>query len=242
MGMMPLASQLRTPQSKINSSADWSRRCIDEMRDGWKEWALLRLGPRLSTCGASYYKWNQWIFKNVRKGLAYKARLWTGARAVKRLANEEVIRGMLAVQKRRVAERSWAMVFENYRLQRNAFGRFAATDRLAVAFWLCRKTGSAKVLVVIYFKLKDSPGTIQSLRRDWIRFSALRISFSSGTSFGWKIDSRHILRKRNSDLLKAVNKQEFTYRWAAEKQYFCGRCAINPVNNEAIQFGLRIMS
>ena len=77
--------------------AEWTYRCIDQMRDG-----LTRMGfsydwsRELATCDPSYYRWNQWIFlKMFERGLAYKKASsvnWCPS-CQTTLANEEVIQG-----------------------------------------------------------------------------------------------------------------------------------------------------
>ncbi len=54
--------------------AQWTIRCIDQMRDELKRMGFSYDWDReLATCDREYYRWNQWIFlKMAERGLAYK--------------------------------------------------------------------------------------------------------------------------------------------------------------------------
>jgi leucyl-tRNA synthetase len=75
--------------------AEWTYRCIDLMHNDFKKMGFsYDFDREFSTCDASYYKWNQWIFiKMFEKGLAYKKASpvnWCPS-CQTTLANEEVI-------------------------------------------------------------------------------------------------------------------------------------------------------
>jgi len=77
--------------------AQWTYRCIAEMRTGLKAMGFSYDWSReLATCDPQYYRWNQWIFlKMYEKGLAYKKAStvnWCPS-CETTLANEEVIQG-----------------------------------------------------------------------------------------------------------------------------------------------------
>ena len=77
--------------------AEWTMRCINEMRGGLKAMGFSYDWKReVSTCDEEYHRWNQWIFlKMFEKGLAYKkASLVNWCPSCETtLANEEVIQG-----------------------------------------------------------------------------------------------------------------------------------------------------
>ncbi|MBU4334789.1 MAG: leucine--tRNA ligase, partial [Candidatus Omnitrophica bacterium] len=77
--------------------SEWTYKCMDQMRTNLKRMGFSYDWDReLATCDEDYYKWNQWIFKQMmERGLAYKK-----ASSVNwcpdcetTLANEEVING-----------------------------------------------------------------------------------------------------------------------------------------------------
>ena len=224
--------------------ADWARRCIDEMRDELKRMGFSYDWDReLSTCDASYYKWNQWIFlKMFEKGLAYKkasAVNWCPS-CETTLANEEVIQGECWRCKSVVLQKD----LEQWYLKITAYSETLLEDLQQLTGWPSRVLAMQENWIgksfgcEIYFKLKDSPGTIPvfTTRLDTI-FGVTYIVLAPEHPLVEKLIQGTSYEKEIRGFIKKAVNESKSSRISGEQQkngIFTGRCAINPVNNEAI--------
>lgn len=136
---------------------DWTYKNIDNMRTQLKQLGFSYDWSReISTCDASYYRWEQWFFIQLyKKGLAYRAEVEVNWDPVDKtvLANEQVIDG-----------RGWRSN--------------APVERLKIPQWCLKITDYADELLSGLEQLQDWPKRVLSMQHNWIgRSKGIRFYF-----------------------------------------------------------------
>lgn len=224
--------------------ADWTYRCIDQMREGLKHMGFSYDWDReLSTCDPEYYKWNQWIFlKMFEKGLAYKKTSsvnWCPS-CETTLANEEVINGACWRCKTDVAQKDleqWYLRITHYSealLENlNTLRDWPARVVTMQANWIGKSFG-----IEIYFKIKTSGERIPvfTTRADTIFGATYVVLAPEHPAVPFLIKGA-----KNEKALKTfidkVTKESKSARLKDDfkkEGMFTGQYAINPVNDEAV--------
>jgi leucyl-tRNA synthetase len=223
--------------------ADWTYRCIDLMHNDFKKMGFsYDFDREFSTCDASYYKWNQWIFlKMAEKGLAYKKASpvnWCPSCATT-LANEEVINDACWRCKTPVEQKNleqWYLKITQYNEplleDLKKLDNWPSRVRAMQENWIGKSFGTE-----IYFKIQGFKETLTvfTTRPDTI-FGATYVvvapehplvdALIKGTSK--EKDVRAFVEKT-----KNVSKRD---RMVDDRKegVFTGQHAVNPVNGEVV--------
>ncbi|MFA4888038.1 MAG: leucine--tRNA ligase [Candidatus Omnitrophota bacterium] len=222
----------------------WTDKCIEGM-----ETELKRMGfsydweREISTCDASYYKWNQWIFlKMFERGLAYKkasAVNWCPA-CKTTLANEEVIEGGCWRCHKKVEQKEleqWYLKITAYkeRLLEDLSQLKNWPERVLAmqSNWIGKSQG-----VEIYFRLKNDNRVIPvfTTRADTI-FGATYIVLAPEHPLVKEIIKGKPQEKETLKFIDKVSKESKVVRASSDVKkegVFTGSYAVNPVNNEAV--------
>ncbi len=222
----------------------WTHKCIDWMRAELKKMGFSYDWSReVSTCDASYYKWNQWIFlKMLERGLAYQREAevnWCDDCSTT-LANEEVIDGACwrchtKVEQKKLKQ--WFLKITGYkeRLLDDLSSLSDWPQRVLAmqANWIGKSQG-----VEIYFKLKVSNKIIPvfTTRVDTI-FGATYIVLAPEYPLAKEIIKGTAQEDKVLKFIERVAQKDQKVRSAAEVKkegIFSGAYAINPVNNEEV--------
>ncbi len=224
--------------------AKWTYRCIDQMHD-----ELLKMGfsydysREISTCDASYYKWNQWIFiKMFEKGLAYRKASpvnWCASCATT-LANEEVINGACWRCKTEVVQKD----LEQWYLKITQYNDVLLDDLKGLDHWPSRVKAMQENWigksygVEIYFKVKDSTETIKvfTTRPDTI-FGATYVVLAPEHPLVKKLIAGTPQEKSILEFIAKTANKSKSLRMSGDQRkegVELGVSAINPVNGESI--------
>ncbi len=224
--------------------AQWTERCIEDMRDGLKRMGFSYDWSRqIATCDKEYYRWNQWIFlKMFEKGLAYRKASsvnWCPS-CETTLANEEVIQGECWRCKIQVIQKD----LEQWYLKITHYSESLLADLKTLNHWPQRvltmqENWIGKSFgVEIYFKIKKTGKTLSvfTTRPDTI-FGATYVVLAPehplvkelipGTSFENPIQK----------FVEKTSRMSKSLRMSADLRkegIFTGQYAINPVNGEEI--------
>jgi len=245
MGFDAFGQPAENAAIKNKSKPDiWTHKCIE-----WMKIELKRMGfsydwqREVSTCEASYYKWNQWIFlKMFEQGLAYKKASnvnWCPS-CETTLANEEVI-----------DDGCWRC--------------HTKVEQKDLEQWFLKITAYKEKLLEDLNQLKDWPERVIAMQSNWIgKSQGVEIYFSLENSdkiipvFTTRVDTifgatyivlapEHPLvkeliqgkpeEKKALQFIGEVAKESKVVRAASDVKkegVFTGSFAINPVNKEKI--------
>jgi len=222
----------------------WTHKCIDWMRQ-----ELQRMGfsydwtREVSTCDASYYKWNQWIFlKMFEQGLAFKKASgvnWCPS-CQTTLANEEVIEGGCwrchsAVEQKELEQ--WYLKITAYkeRLLEDLNQLKDWPERVLAMQnnWIGKSQG-----VEIFFRLKNDNTLISvfTTRADTI-FGATYIVLAPEHPLVKQLIEGNPQEKAMLKFIAKVSKESKVVRASGDVKkegIFTGSYAINPVNKEEV--------
>jgi len=224
--------------------AQWTYRCIDQMHDELKKMGFSYDYDReLSTCDASYYKWNQWIFiKMFERGLAYKKASpvnWCPT-CVTTLANEEVIDGACWRCKTAVAQKDleqWYLKITHYAEtlleDLKKLDHWPSRVRAMQENWIGKSYG-----VEIYFKVHDSDETITvfTTRADTI-FGATYVVLAPEHPLVKKLIAGTPKEKEALAFIEKTANKSKSLRMSGDQRkdgISIGRFAVNPVNGAVI--------
>lgn len=133
-----------------NSPYEWTIKNINNMRNQLKQLGLhVDWSREITTCGADYYKWNQWLFlKLYAKGLVYQKNSLVNWDPVDKtvLANEQVVNGC--------GWRSGAPIIQK-----------------TINQWFFKTTAYAKELLEDLNKLDAWPQEVKTMQKNWIGLS-----------------------------------------------------------------------
>ena len=219
----------------------WTNKNIESMKKEFKEMGFAYDWSReLATCDEDYYRWQQWLFIEMRKkGLVYKKDAIVNWDPIDQtvLANEQVIDG-----------RGWRSG--------------ALVEQKNIAQWFCKITAYADELDRDLENLTKWPDAVKTMQKNWI-------GKSKGTNVHFKIKGRSDslsvfttradtlfgatfmaiavdhpiaaeISEKNKDIenfIKECQKQstaEADIQTAEKKGIMTNLVAINPVNNEEI--------
>jgi len=212
--------------------ADWTRQCINEMRQQFDRLGIsFDWSREVTTCSPDYYKWTEWMFLQLFKaGLAYKKEApvnWCpGCQTV--LANEQVVNGR--------CERCDSEV-----------------EKKQLAQWFFRTTAYAERLLADLDKLSEWPERVKTMQRAWIGKSTgedlpvftTRVDTIFGATYV-VMAAEHPLalevtvpekKAAAEEFIRQVKAKTEIERTAAGREkfgFFTGSYAINPVNGEQI--------
>ncbi|MEC8882159.1 MAG: leucine--tRNA ligase [Pseudomonadota bacterium] len=219
----------------------WTNKNIESMKKEFQEMGFAYDWSReLATCDEDYYKWQQWLFIEMRKrGLVYKKDAIVNWDPVDQtvLANEQVIDG-----------RGW---------RSNAL-----VEQKNIAQWFCKITAYADELDKDLESLTKWPDAVKTMQKNWIgKSKGTNVHFEikgrsetlsvfttrADTLFGATFMAIAIdhpvaadLAKENKDIesfIKECQKQstaEADIQTAEKKGIMTDLVAINPVNNEEV--------
>jgi leucyl-tRNA synthetase len=245
MGFDAFGQPAENAAIKNKSKPDiWTHKCIE-----WMEIELKKMGfsydwsREISTCDASYYKWNQWIFlKMLERGLAYRKSSsvnWCPS-CETTLANEEVIDGGCwrchAEVKQKELEQ-WYLKITAYRERLlEDLSQLKDWPQRVLSMqenWIGKSSG-----VEIYFKLKDTGKTIPvfTTRADTI-FGATYIVLAPEHPEVKGLIKGKPQEKEALEFMEKVSKESKVVRSSSgvkKEGVFTGAYAVNPVNNEII--------
>ncbi len=224
--------------------SEWTYRCIDQMRDELRKMGFSYDWDReLSTCDASYYKWNQWIFlKMYERGLAYKKASpvnWCPSCSTT-LANEEVINGACWRCKTLVVQKDldqWYLKITQYAQplleDLKTLNNWPSRVRAMQDNWIGKSIG-----VEIYFKLENSGEviTVFTTRPDTIFGATYVVLAPEHPMLKTLINGTSAQGEVTKFIEQAANKSK-SLRMSGDQRkegIFTGRYAINPVNNRKI--------
>ncbi|MBN2831614.1 MAG: leucine--tRNA ligase [Candidatus Omnitrophica bacterium] len=222
----------------------WTHKCIKEMKSELKKMGFSYDWDReVSTCEASYYKWNQWIFlKMFERGLAYRkvsAVNWCPECATT-LANEEVIDGGCWRCHKKVEPKDleqWYLKITEYKdrlLEDLALLKHWPQRVLSMQEnWIGKSEG-----IEIRFKLKGSGAVIPvfTTRPDTI-FGATYIVLACEHPIAKELIGGKPQEKEALEFIDKVSKKSNVVRSSSDVKkegIFTGSYAVNPVNNETI--------
>ncbi len=224
--------------------SDWTYKCIGQMHD-----ELLKMGfsydydREISTCDASYYKWNQWIFiKMFERGLAYRKASpvnWCSSCATT-LANEEVINGACWRCKTEVVQKD----LEQWYLKITQYSQTLLEDLKQLNNWPSRVKAMQENWigksygVEIHFKVKDSADVIRvfTTRADTI-FGATYVVLAPEHALVKKLIAGKPQEKAILDFIAKTANKSKSMRMSGDQRkegMALGVNAINPVNGESI--------
>jgi len=215
--------------------AQWTYRCIDQMRDEFKKMGFSYDWDReIATSDPEYYRWNQWIFlKMLERGLAYKKGSsvnWCPD-CETTLANEEVIQGQCWRCKSEVVQKDleqWYLKITDYRESLledlKKLNHWPARVIAMQENWIGQSYG-----VEIYFREKDTGESLPvfTTRADTI-FGATYVVLAPEHPLVGKLIRGAPHEGELVSFIKRVSK------FSKKEGMFTGRYAINPVNNEEI--------
>ena len=224
--------------------AQWTYRCINQMHDELKKMGFSYDYDReISTCDASYYKWNQWIFiKMYERGLAYKKASpvnWCSSCATT-LANEEVINGACWRCKTVVVQKDleqWYLKITQYAdsllEDLKSLNNWPSRVKAMQENWIGKSYG-----VEIFFKVNNTPDTITvfTTRPDTI-FGATYVVLAPEHPLVKKLIAGTETEKSVNAFIEATANKSKSLRMSGDARkdgVFTGRYCINPVNGEAI--------
>jgi len=222
----------------------WTHKCINEMETELKKMGFSYDWDReISTCGAPYYKWNQWIFlKMFEKGLVYKKASnvnWCPSCATT-LANEEVIAGGCWRCHAKVEQKEleqWYLKITEYKERLlDDLNQLKNWPERVIAMqtnWIGRSWGCE-----IYFRRKDHNGVIPvfTTRPDTI-FGAVYIVLAPEHPLVLELIQGRPQEKEVRQFIGKVRRESKVARSASgvkKEGIFTGADAVNPVNNEVI--------
>jgi len=222
----------------------WTRKCIEWMKVELKKMGFSYDWEReLSTCDASYYKWNQWIFlKMFERGLAYRKASsvnWCPACSTT-LANEEVVEGGCWRCHTKVEQKDleqWYLKITDYkeRLLEDLKQLNDWPERVLAMQenWIGKSQG-----VEIHFKLKGAGTVIPvfTTRVDTI-FGATYIVLAPEHPLVKELVKGKPQEKEALKFIEKVSKESKVVRASSDVKkegVFTGAHAINPVNNEEV--------
>ncbi len=224
--------------------AQWTHGCIDQMRQGLKRMGFSYDWDReISTCDASYYRWNQWIFlKMFERGLAYRKASsvnWCGG-CETTLANEEVIQGQCWRCKSEVVQRK----LDQWYLRITAYNEALLEDLKKLSCWPQRVVTMQENWVGkshgvnIFFKVKDREDilTVFTTRADTI-FGATYIVLAPEHPLVEELVKGTPDEKEIMAFIQKVANESKSLRVCGDKEkegISTGRYAVNPVNGEVI--------
>lgn len=245
MGFDAFGQPAENAAIKNKSKPDaWTHKCIEDM-----EVELAKMGfsydwdREVSTCDASYYTWNQWIFlKMMERGLAYKKASkvnWCPSCATT-LANEEVIEGSCwrcktAVEQKELEQ--WYLKITEYKERLlDDLKHLKNWPERVVAMqtnWIGKSQG-----VEAYFKHTESDTVIPifTTRVDTI-FGATYIVLAPEHPLIEKLIEGKPQAKEVKAFAEKVKREKAANRAIGETKkegVFTGCYAINPVNKETI--------
>jgi leucyl-tRNA synthetase len=231
---------------KNNTKPDaWTHKCIDWMKVELKKMGFSYDWEReISTCDASYYKWNQWIFlKMLERGIAYKRASnvnWCPA-CETTLANEEVVDGGCWRCHTKVEQKDmeqWFLKITEYKERLledlSQLKEWPARVIAMQANWIGKSSG-----VEIYFKLKGRGSKIIPVfttRVDTI-FGATYIVLAPEHPLVKEIIKGKPQEKEVLRFVDKVSGESKIVRASSDVKkegVFTGCYAINPVNNEEV--------
>ncbi|MFH1199422.1 MAG: leucine--tRNA ligase [Candidatus Omnitrophota bacterium] len=222
----------------------WTHKCIDDMKVELKKMGLSYDWDReVSTCDASYYKWNQWVFlKMFERGLAYRKGSnvnWCPS-CETTLANEEVVdegcwRCHAKVEQKDLEQ--WFLKITEYKERLledlNQLNDWPSRVLAMQSNWIGKSSG-----VEIYFKVKNSSQIISvfTTRVDTI-FGATYIVLAPEHPFVKELIKGNLQEKEVLQFIERVSKENKVVRSSSDVKkegVFTGAYVINPVNNEEI--------
>jgi leucyl-tRNA synthetase len=224
--------------------AEWTYRCIDLMHNDFKKMGFsYDFDREFSTCDASYYKWNQWIFlKMAEKGLAYKKASpvnWCPS-CQTTLANEEVINDACWRCKTPVEQKD----LEQWYLKITQYNEPLLEDLKKLEHWPQRVRAMQENWIgksfgtEMYFKVQGLEETIKvfTTRPDTI-FGATYVVLAPEHPLVEKLikgtskekDVRAFVEKT-----KNISQRDRMGDDVKKEGVFTGQYAINPVNGESI--------
>ncbi|MBI4982794.1 MAG: leucine--tRNA ligase [Candidatus Omnitrophica bacterium] len=245
MGFDAFGQPAENAAIKNNTKPDiWTHKCIDWMKIELKKMGFSYDWQReVSTCDASYYKWNQWIFlKMFEKGLAYKKASsvnWCPS-CQTTLANEEVIedgcwRCHTKVEQKELEQ--WYLKITDYKeklledLQQ--LNNWPQRVLAMQSNWIGKSQG-----VQIYFRLQGQDKIIPvfTTRVDTI-FGATYIVLAPEHPLVKEIIKGKPQEKEVLNFIDKVSRESKIKRSSSDVKkegVFSGCFAVNPVNNEEV--------
>ncbi|MDO8675035.1 MAG: leucine--tRNA ligase [Candidatus Omnitrophota bacterium] len=224
--------------------AEWTYQCISQMHDELKKMGFSYDWDReISTCDASYYRWNQWIFlKMFERGLAYKKASpvnWCPS-CTTTLANEEVIENKCWRCQSEVVQKD----LEQWYLKITHFAEALLEDLKKLDYWPSRVVAmqdnwiGKSFGVEIDFKVKALNETIAvfTTRPDTI-FGATYIVLAPEHPLVEKLIQGAPEERAIRALIGQVAKKSKSLRMSGDDRkegLFTGRYAVNPVNGKAV--------
>ncbi|HBG62112.1 MAG: leucine--tRNA ligase [Omnitrophica WOR_2 bacterium GWF2_38_59] len=224
--------------------SEWTYRCIAEMRTNLKRMGFSYDWDReLATCDEEYYKWNQWIFKQMmERGLAYKK-----ASSVNwcpdcetTLANEEVINGECWRCKTQVVQKDlsqWYLKITEYSYKLledlKTLDKWPSRVIAMQENWIGKSHG-----VDMLFKIKGSDEniTVFTTRADTI-FGATYVVLAPEHPLVKKITKGTDKEQVVNAFIEKVANESMSLRVSGDQKkegVFTGKYAINPVNGEEV--------
>jgi leucyl-tRNA synthetase len=224
--------------------AGWTYQCISQMHDELKKMGFSYDWDReISTCDASYYRWNQWIFlKMFERGLAYKKASpvnWCPS-CTTTLANEEVVENKCWRCSAEVVQKD----LEQWYLKITHFAEGLLEDLKKLDHWPSRVVAmqdnwiGKSFGVEIDFKVKALDETIAvfTTRPDTI-FGATYIVLAPEHPLVEKLIQGAPQEQAIKALIGQVAKKSKSLRMSGDdpkEGMFTGRYAVNPVNGKAV--------
>ncbi len=223
---------------------DWTHKCMDDMRRELRRMGFsYDWGREVSTCDASYYRWNQWIFlKMLERGLAYKkasAVNWCPS-CETTLANEEVVDGGCWRCHHKVEQKDleqWYLKITDYKERLledlRQLGNWPARVIAMQNNWIGKSQG-----VEIYFREKKTQACIPvfTTRPDTI-FGATYVVLAPEHPLVEALIKGTPQEARARVFIEKVSKESSLVRSSSDVKkegVFTGAWAINPVNREEI--------
>jgi leucyl-tRNA synthetase len=232
--------------------ADWTYRCIDLMHNDFIKMGFsYDFDREFSTCDASYYKWNQWIFlKMAERGLAYKKASpvnWCPS-CQTTLANEEVINDACWRCKTPVEQKNleqWYLKITQYSPalleDLKKLHNWPSRVRAMQENWIGKSFGTE-----IYFKIAVGEGLNPSLTSEMITVFTTRPDTIFGATYVVLAPEHPLV----DALIKGTSKEQDVRAFVEKTKnisqrdrmgddvkkegVFTGQYAINPVNGESI--------
>ncbi len=224
--------------------AEWTYQCISQMHEELKRMGFSYDWDReISTCDASYYRWNQWIFlKMFERGLAYKKASpvnWCPGCATT-LANEEVIENKCWRCRSEVVQKD----LEQWYLKITHYAEGLLEDLKKLDHWPSRVVAmqdnwiGKSFGVEIDFKVKAISETIAvfTTRPDTI-FGATYIVLAPEHPLVEKLIQGAPQEQAIRTLIGQVAKKSKSLRMSGDDHkegMFTGSYAVNPVNGKAV--------
>lgn len=224
--------------------SEWTYKCMDQMRTNLKRMGFSYDWDReLATCDEDYYKWNQWIFKQMmERGLAYKK-----ASSVNwcpdcetTLANEEVINGECWRCKTQVVQKDlsqWYLKITEYNEKLledlKTLDKWPSRVVAMQENWIGKSYG-----VDMFFKVKgfEEQVTVFTTRADTI-FGATYVVLAPEHPLVKTITKGTDKEQEVNAFIEKVSNESALLRVSGEQKkegVFTGQYAINPVNGQEV--------